>query len=118
MLQGPHKVTLYEKNEYIGGLTHTIVIPQGPDAGMPVDTGFIVLNDRTYSILNQFFRALGVTIDKSDMSFSYYEEKSGFQYASNNFKTLFAQHRRLLDPGHWARLGEILLFNRKFSAIF
>lgn len=115
LLQGRHDVVLYEKNGYVGGHTHTISIPSGPDAGMPVDTGFIVLNDRTYPVLNRFLRALGVAIRKSDMSFSYYDEKSGFQYASSNLNTLFAQRRNLIDPGHWAMLAEILLFNRRVS---
>ncbi len=115
LLQGPHAVTMYEKNDYVGGHTHTVMVPEGPDAGMPVDTGFIVLNDRTYPTLNRFFDALGVAIRKSDMSFSYCDENSGFQYASSNLKTLFAQRRNLIDPGYWAMLGEILLFNRMVS---
>ena len=115
LLQGPHEITLYEQNDYVGGHTHTITIPDGPDAGMPVDTGFIVLNDRTYPVLNRFFDALGVAIRKSDMSFSYYDEESGFQYASSNLKTLFAQRRNLISPSYWAMLGEILLFNRMVS---
>jgi hypothetical protein len=71
-----------------------------------VDTGFIVFNDRTYPILNRFFRELGVSIRKSDMSFGYFDEKSGFQYASSNLNSLFAQRRNLLDPGYWAMLAE------------
>lgn len=44
------KAILYDirlKIAVVGGHTHTIVIDRGPDAGTPVDTGFIVLNDRT-----------------------------------------------------------------------
>ena len=115
LLQGPHEVTLYEKNGHVGGHAHTVTIPSGPDAGMPVDTGFIVLNDRTYPVLNRFFDALGVAIRKSDMSFSYHDETSGFQYASSNLNALFAQRRNLIAPGYWAMLGEILLFNRSVS---
>ncbi|MFO7714130.1 NAD(P)/FAD-dependent oxidoreductase [Desulfosarcina sp.] len=112
LLQRDHQVSLYEKNDYVGGHTHTITIPDGPDTGTPVDTGFIVFNDRTYPILNRLFRKLGVSIRKSDMSFGYFNEKSGFQYASSNFNSLFAQRRNLLDPGYWSMLAEILLFNR------
>lgn len=112
LLQEKHQVTLYEKNDYIGGHTHTVVIPGGPDAGTPVDTGFIVFNDRTYPVLNGFFRELGVAIDKSDMSFGYYDEKSGFQYASSNLDSLFAQRRNLVDPGYWTVLAQILRFNQ------
>jgi predicted NAD/FAD-binding protein len=106
LLQRDHQVSLYEKNDYIGGHTHTITIPDGPDAGTPVDTGFIVFNDRTYPILNRLFRRLGVSIRKSDMSFGYFDEKSGFQYASSNLNSLFAQRRNLLAPGYWSMLAE------------
>jgi predicted NAD/FAD-binding protein len=112
LLQGRHQVTLFEKNGYVGGHTHTITIPDGPDAGTPVDTGFIVFNDRTYPVLNSFFRALGVTRRESEMSFGYYQEASGFQYASSNLTSLFAHRRNLLSPGYWAMLAEILLFNQ------
>jgi len=112
LIQRYHQVSLFEKNDYIGGHTHTIVIPTGPDAGMPVDTGFIVLNDRTYPMLNRLFSKLGVAIRKSDMSFGYSHEKTGFQYASSNLSSLFAQRRNLLAPGYWSMLAEILLFNR------
>jgi predicted NAD/FAD-binding protein len=115
MLQERHDVTLLEQNDYVGGHTHTIEIPGGPDAGMPVDTGFIVLNDRTYPTLNAFFRELGVGIQKSDMSFSYCDESLGFQYASSSLNALFAQRRNLLDAGYWGMLAEILWFNRAVS---
>ncbi|MDJ0783507.1 MAG: FAD-dependent oxidoreductase [Desulfosarcinaceae bacterium] len=113
LLQRKFHVSLFEKNDYVGGHTHTIVVPSGPDTGTPVDTGFIVLNDRTYPILNRFFDALDVTLRKSDMSFSFYDENTGLQYASSNLNTLFAQRRNLLDPGHWLMLAEILRFNRR-----
>jgi predicted NAD/FAD-binding protein len=48
LLQRKYNITLFEKNDYIGGHTHTIVIPKGPDAGIPVDTGFIVMNHINY----------------------------------------------------------------------
>ena len=48
LLQKKHRVTLFERNDYIGGHTNTVTIPSGPDAGTPVDTGFIVLNYNTY----------------------------------------------------------------------
>ena len=112
LLQGSHQVSLFEKNDYVGGHTHTITIPHGPDAGTPVDTGFIVFNDRTYPILNRFFRALGVAIRESDMSFGYYHEESGFQYSSRGLNGLFAQRSNLLSPGYWSMLAEVALFNR------
>jgi|GEM_PF-2300372 len=107
-LQDEHRVTLFEANEYVGGHTNTLTIPDGPDAGTPVDTGFIVLNDRTYPVLNSFLEDLDVEIRKSDMSFSYFSERTGFQYASRNINSLFAQRKNIFNPLHWKMLGEIL----------
>ena len=67
ILQRKHDVTLFEKNDYIGGHTRTVVVPDGPDAGTPIDTGFIVLNDQTYPTLNRFLERLGVSVRFSDM---------------------------------------------------
>lgn len=111
LLQQRHDVTLYEKNDYVGGHTHTSVIDSGPDAGTPVDTGFIVLNDRTYPLLTRFLAALQVPIGKSDMSFSYTCKRTGLQYASRNLNTLFAQRGNLLKPGYWRFLFAIARFN-------
>jgi uncharacterized protein len=113
LLQRRHEVTLFEKNDYVGGHTNTIVIDQGPDAGTPVDTGFIVLNDRTYPLLMRFLADLEVPIRKSDMSFSYTCLRTGLQYASRNLDTLFAQRGNLLRPAFWRFLIEIVRFNLK-----
>lgn len=113
LLQRRHDVTLFEKNGYVGGHTHTIVIDHGPDAGTPVDTGFIVLNDRTYPLLIRFLAGLEVPIRKSEMSFSYTCRRAGLQYASRNLDTLFAQRRNLLRPAYWRFLIEIVRFNAK-----
>ena len=59
LLQKNHQVTLFEKNDYVGGHTHTVVLKNGPDAGTPVDTGFIVHNDRTYPNLSDLSVSLG-----------------------------------------------------------
>ena len=112
LLQRDHAVTLFEQNDYIGGHTHTILIPAGPDAGTPVDTGFIVLNDRTYPLFNRLLAQLEVGIQPSDMSFSYFSEDSGFQYASRDVNSLFAQRRNFFDPGFLRLLMEIVRFNR------
>lgn len=113
LFQRRHDVTLYEKNDYVGGHTHTIVIEDGSDAGTPVDTGFIVLNDRTYPLFNRFLSQLKVPITKTDMSFSYTCRKSGLQYASRNFNTIFAQRFNLFRPSFWRMLLGIIRLNSK-----
>lgn len=111
LLDPRHRVTLYEKNDYVGGHTNTIRIPDGPDAGTPVDTGFIVFNDRTYPNFQKLLKRLEVSANKSNMSFSYFDERSGYQYASQNIGTLFAQRRNILNALHLLMLRDILRFN-------
>ncbi len=116
LLQQRHRVSLYERNDYLGGHTHTVVIPEGPDAGAPVDTGFIVLNDRTYPLFNRLLERLEIEIRPSDMSFSYHSLRSGYQYASRGLNALFAQRANLVNPAHLYMLTEILRFNRAARA--
>jgi len=116
LLQHRHHVTLFEKNSYLGGHTHTIQIPSGPDAGLAVDTGFIVFNDQTYPHFETFLTRLGVASRLSEMSFSFCCRQSGLFYAGHNLNGLFAQRRNLLRPGYWLFLREILRFCRTARA--
>ncbi len=98
LLQKRHRITLFEKNNYFGGHTNTIVIPDGPDEGLPVDTGFIVLNQRTYPNFIKLLTQLGVQTRLTEMSFSYYDKNSGVYYASRNLDSLFAQRKNIIRP--------------------
>jgi predicted NAD/FAD-binding protein len=112
LLQRRHRVCLLERNDWIGGHTRTVTVPDGPDAGLPVDVGFIVLNDRTYPLLNRLLDQLGVATADSDMSFGYHCRETGLQYATRDFRAVFAQRSNLLRPPFLAMLAEILRFNR------
>jgi predicted NAD/FAD-binding protein len=112
LLSRRHQVTLLERNRYVGGHTNTFVIPSGPDAGTPVDTGFIVKNNRTYPLFNELLKQLGVPDRNSDMSFGFHDEVTGLQYASTHPVNLFAQKRNLFSLRHWRLILEILRFNR------
>ncbi len=110
LLQRKHEVTLFEKNDYLGGHTNTIVIKDGPDAGTPVDTGFIVLNDKTYPLLHRLLKQLNVPVRTSDMSFSFYNEKTGMQFAGTGLSGIFSQKSNLFRPSFWKMLKEIRRF--------
>ncbi len=112
LLQKRHHVTLFEKNDYFGGHTHTVILPDGPDEKTPVDTGFIVLNERTYPNFIEFLSQLGVEKCRTDMSFSYYCEKTGLSYASQNLNTIFAQRSNICKPGFLRFVYEMVRFLR------
>lgn len=116
----PHcQVTLLEANDYFGGHTHTVDITvqdQGRPITFGVDTGFLVLNERTYPNLLKLFSELQVDIAKSDMSFSVQvpqaDGSEGLEWSGNNLSTVFAQRRNLLNPKFLGMLQDLLRFNR------
>jgi predicted NAD/FAD-binding protein len=81
VLSRTDEVTLYEKDNRLGGHadTHLVVPAAGPS--IPVDTGFIVCNERTYPLLTRLFGELGVTTRPSEMSMSVQCAGCGLQYA-------------------------------------
>ncbi|WP_297650602.1 FAD-dependent oxidoreductase [Hydrogenophaga sp.] len=120
-LQGLADITLFEAGGYFGGHTHTVDMTL-PDAhGVPrtfgVDTGFLVLNERTYPNLLALFDALEVPIAKSDMSFSVQVPGAGpgggdLEWSGSDLASVFAQRRNLANPRFLRMLADIVRFNR------
>jgi predicted NAD/FAD-binding protein len=107
-----HRVFLFEKDHRLGGHTHTVTVDSSAGR-IPVDTGFIVHNDRTYPNLVALLRELGVETQPSDMSFAVSCRRTGFEYSSHGVRGFFAQISNTLRPGHYRLLMEILRFNRE-----
>ncbi len=112
-----HEVVLFEARDRLGGHTNTIDIgPEfAPDEGTPIDTGFIVYNDRTYPSFIRFLEELGIRGAPTDMSFSLSEPDSGFAYAGTGLAGLFARPANVCSPGFWYFLASVLRFNRRAS---
>jgi len=111
-----HAVTLYEANDYLGGHTHTVdVTLDGLTA--PVDTGFLVFNDRTYPNLVALFDELGVVSVASEMSFSARIDAAGLEWAGTSVASLFAKPSNALRPDFWRMLVDIARFNRETTAL-
>jgi len=112
-LSRKHEVHLFEKDNRLGGHTHTHLV-EDPETGrtIPVDTGFIVHNDRTYPNLIRLFAELGVETQPSDMSFGVSCQKTGFEYSSRGLSGFFAQRSNMFRLSHYRFLGELLRFNR------
>jgi len=113
LLSQKHQVTLYEKNAYLGGHTNTITLSRGPDAGTPIDTGFIVYNDQNYPTFIRLLQRLGVQNQPSDMSFSFSSTQHDFEYSSYVPAGLLAQRKNLLNPAFYSMVLDILRFNRQ-----
>lgn len=111
ILHDHHEITLYEKNDYIGGHSRTIEV-KTKEGIFPVDTGFIVFNKYNYPLLTRLFEHLKVPIIESDMSFGASINNGWLEYGTQRLLNLFAQKRNLLRPGFWGMLADILKFNQ------
>jgi predicted NAD/FAD-binding protein len=112
-----HAVTVFEAERRAGGHTHTVDVTLD-GITHPVDTGFLVFNDRTYPHLVGLFAELGVPSVASEMSFSVRDDRSGLEWAGTNLATLFARPANAVSPAFWSMLADILRFNRATTAAF
>lgn len=112
LLGRQHEVHLFEKNDYAGGHTRTLTVPDGPDADMPVDTGFIVMNHRNYPLFTEVLAQLGVPLEDSSMTFSFYDRQTRYGYAGNSFSALFPSVAYYFKPQHWSLVRDLWRFAR------
>lgn len=116
LLSRRHDVWLYEKDDRIGGHTHTHQIETSRGT-LPIDSGFIVHNDKTYPYLIRLFRELGVEREQSDMSFAVTDRQTGFEYSSHGFGGFFATKSSLFRLSHYRFLSDTLRFYREAAEL-
>ncbi len=112
-------VTLFEAAGHFGGHAHTVDV-ELEGRQVPVDTGFLVLNPRTYPGLLALFDELDIELAPAQMSFSVQGQLPGgarLEWAGSDLGGLFAQRRNALRPGFWRMLRDILRFNREATAL-
>lgn len=112
MLSKTHAVTLFEKNAVLGGHSNTILAPT-PQGPVPVDTGFIVYNEKNYPNLTAFFDHLGVETARSYMSFAVSVGEGRMEYSGEYLWGLFGQRRNIVRPRHWKLVADIMRFFRE-----
>lgn len=117
LLSKKHNVTVFEKNNRIGGHTATVDIEKAGEK-YAIDTGFIVFNDKTYPNFLALLDEIGIGKQATEMSFSVHNCQTGMEYNGHNLDTLFAQRRNLFRPKFWGLVREILRFNKQCKSIF
>ncbi|MEX0320709.1 MAG: NAD(P)/FAD-dependent oxidoreductase [Puniceicoccaceae bacterium] len=105
-------VTLYEKNNYLGGHSRTLEVDVFGKP-VPVDTGFIVYNERNYPLLSALFKELEVPVVNTDMSFGVSVGNGWLEYSSYGLKGMFGSLRNAASPKMYSLVGDILRFNRE-----
>jgi predicted NAD/FAD-binding protein len=114
VLQRAAEVTLYEADPRLGGHADTHDVAIGDDSVLPIDTGFIVHNHRTYPTLLRLFAELGVTTQESDMSMSISCAGCGLEYAGGRgLSGLLPTFRAVTTPRYLRMLTEVRRFHRR-----
>ncbi|MDX1516398.1 MAG: FAD-dependent oxidoreductase [Woeseiaceae bacterium] len=114
-LRDHHDITVYEAAGYVGGHTNTVDVDT-PDGKLPIDTGFIVYNDRTYPNFIRILDEIGQESQPSIMSFSVRTEDGRLEYNGASLNALFAQRRNILRPPFYRMVRDILRFNKNAIA--
>jgi len=110
-LHSHFEITLFEKDDRIGGHCHTVMA--GDD---PIDTGFMVYNEVTYPLLTRLFQELAVETKPTSMSFSVQQVDDKLEFNGGSLNLLFGQRRNLLRPRFWKMLFQINRFNQETVA--
>ena len=115
LLNRKHDITVFERENRVGGHSNTVDVP-GTRGGIPVDTGFIVYNEKNYPNLTALFRHLSVPTKASEMSFSASLDGGRLEYCGGGLNGLFGQRRNLARPRFWRMLNDLYRFYRDAPA--
>ncbi len=109
LLHTDHDVTLFEKNNYIGGHTdtHTVTVDKQT---LQVDTGFIVFNEHNYPLLCEMLRKLDVEWQPSTMSFSVNNLSTGLVYNPSTMTGLLRHPLNFLKSRFRTMLSDLQRF--------
>jgi predicted NAD/FAD-binding protein len=81
------------------------------DRQVPVDTGFIVFNERNYPHLTGLFRHLGVPVQPSTMGFAATILNGWLEWGSQRLTSIFAQRRNIVRPAFYRFIRDVMRFN-------
>lgn len=124
LLAGHCQVTLFEKDDRLGGHAHTATIDLAGSShlvdgnhpsSLAIDTGFIVYNELNYPNLTAWFDYLNVETIATDMSFAVSQDQGRYEYKGGDFAGLFAQPANVLRPRFWRMIKDLLRFYNRAS---
>jgi predicted NAD/FAD-binding protein len=111
LLSKTMQVTLYESEHRLGGHSNTVLLPTD-NGNIPVDTGFIVYNERNYPNLVALFKEIGVETQESEMSFAVSLGGGAIEYSGSGLNGLIGQRRNVIRPRFWSMMRDVMRFYR------
>jgi uncharacterized protein len=109
-------LTFYERNNYAGGHTNTVMVNEG-GRQIPIDTGFMVYNETSHPELTRLFAAMEVETQPAAISLSVQHKPSGLEFSRSGLTGLFAQPQNLWNLSFWKLLKEIHRFNQEAPSL-
>ena len=106
LLSSKYDVVIYEKNNRLGGHTRTLYVDQYSKK-IPIDTGFIVFNEKNYPDLTNFFQLLDIQCSDSDMSFAVSNNVPDIEYSGKSVFSLFANFNNFFSINFYKMIFEI-----------
>jgi uncharacterized protein len=110
------EICLFEKDARLGGHTNTVEV-QLDGVSAPVDTGFLVCNERTYPLFIPFLKKIGVPLEATDMSFAVSVGPHQFEWCGSNLASLFSQPSNALSWRFWRMLKDVVRFNKEATTL-
>lgn len=118
-----YQVTVFESEDRLGGHAYTIPVPvktasNGNDETVNVDVGFMVYNFDNYPNMTNWFDALGVESEKSDMALSVsLDGGSSFEWSSDGLSGLFANKRQIFSLSFYSFISDMLRFHKEAEVV-
>lgn len=112
LLNQSQDITLYEKDDRLGGHSNTVSFDLNQQT-IDVDTGFIVFNPLNYPNLVRFLEKLNVSSCDTDMSFAMSVNNGELEYSGTGLSGLFAQKRNLIRPQFWSMIFDLMKFYKE-----
>lgn len=111
-LHHDYDITIFEKEDYFGGHTDTHQVKIDGQT-VPVDSGFIVFCRQFYPHFSAMLDDLNVDTQKTDMSFSAYNQQSNVVYNATSINQLFCQRRNLFRWTFYRMLYDLIRFYKQ-----
>ena len=120
-LHRSHEIRLFEADDRLGGHAHTVDV-EVDGVTFPVDTGFIVCNDRTYPRFTALLDRVGISTVPSEMSLSVADAETGVEWgtAVGRLRARSATGGRVglrAHAAHAALLAQIPRWHRAATAL-